>query len=388
MTVHLTVLDLLPRSSGDDDATVLANARSLAVAVEAAGYRRLWFAEHHLNPGVLGSSPAVTIALVGPVTSHIRLGSAGVQIGHRTPLATVEEFGLLAAAFGGRLDLGIGRSPSRPAPGTEQPGGPSHALGRAPARHTTETRTANGLLLPAPYTPGPGTLARLRATLDLLQQPGAWAPPYDEQLDEVVALLEGSVTDAEGRRLTAAPGEGADVDLWVLGASAGTSASVAGARGLPFVASYHHSPATVVDAVEAYRAAFRPSEKRAAPYVAVSVDAVAAPTSAEAQRLAAGYGPWVRSIRAGEGAIPYPSDAEVPALRLGDEDAALVDDRVRTQLVGDPGEVADRLEQVVGATGADEIAITTMTHAHADRVRSYELIAAEWARRGHVAPTS
>jgi len=31
------------------------------------------------------------------------------------------------------------------------------------------------------------------------------------------------------------------------------------------------------------------------------------------------------------------------------------------------------------ATGADELIITTITHDHADRVRSYELLAREWA---------
>jgi hypothetical protein len=30
---------------------------------------------------------------------------------------------------------------------------------------------------------------------------------------------------------------------------------------------------------------------------------------------------------------------------------------------------------------ADELIITTVTHAHADRVRSYQLLAEEWANR-------
>ena len=45
-------------------------------------------------------------------------------------------------------------------------------------------------------------------------------------------------------------------------------------------------------------------------------------------------------------------------------------------------QVCDRLEQLRDATGADELIITTITHGHADRVRSYELLAAEWQRRG------
>ena len=33
------------------------------------------------------------------------------------------------------------------------------------------------------------------------------------------------------------------------------------------------------------------------------------------------------------------------------------------------------------ARRADELIITTITHDHADRVRSYQLLAKEWARR-------
>ncbi|MEV4381801.1 hypothetical protein [Streptosporangium sp. NPDC049644] len=31
-------------------------------------------------------------------------------------------------------------------------------------------------------------------------------------------------------------------------------------------------------------------------------------------------------------------------------------------------------------TGAHELLVTTITHDHADRVRSYELLAEEWSR--------
>jgi alkanesulfonate monooxygenase SsuD/methylene tetrahydromethanopterin reductase-like flavin-dependent oxidoreductase (luciferase family) len=60
---------------------------------------------------------------------------------------------------------------------------------------------------------------------------------------------------------------------------------------------------------------------------------------------------------------------------------ALVADRIDTQFAGSPGQVADKLEQLRDATEADELIITTVTHDHADRVRSYRLLAEEWARR-------
>jgi hypothetical protein len=34
------------------------------------------------------------------------------------------------------------------------------------------------------------------------------------------------------------------------------------------------------------------------------------------------------------------------------------------------------------ATGADEPLVTTITHGHEDRVRSYELLARAWAKQG------
>lgn len=387
--IPLSVLDLLPRSSGVDNATALRNTIDLAQQAEQFGYARYWFAEHHLNPGVLGSSPAVEIALVAGSTSTIRLGSAGVQFGHRTPLATVEEFGLISALYPGRLDLGIGRSISRPEPKVTADGESDtdsakkgYLAARGGGAHGEDSYTPNGLLLPKQFDLSTAFSSNAAEhLLNLLQQPGAYAPSYDDQISTVLALLDGNYVSPEGLPAHAAPGEGADVQVWILGASGGSSATVAGSKGLRFVASYHHSPSTVIDAVDAYRAAFKPSAEVSEPYVAVSVDAVIAETDDEATELASGYAPWVRSIRRGEGAIRFPTPTEATALDWTDEDRELVRDRVLTQFVGSPTTVADKLEQLRDATGASEISITTITHDHAARVRSYELIAKEWANR-------
>ena len=91
--IPLGVLDLVPVSSGSTAADALRNSIDLARHAERLGYARYWFAEHHLNPGVAGTSPAVVLALTASATSTIRLGSGAVQLGHRTALSTVEEFG-------------------------------------------------------------------------------------------------------------------------------------------------------------------------------------------------------------------------------------------------------------------------------------------------------
>ena len=137
----------------------------------------------------------------------------------------------------------------------------------------------------------------------------------------------------------------------------------------------------MLDAVTAYRAAFRPSARLAAPHVMVSADVVVGPDDAAAHRLAAGYGPWVHSIRSGAGAIPFPDEAGAAAYPWTDADRELVRDRVETQFVGSPAAVADQLAALGAVTEADELLVTTITHRHEDRVASQALLAQEWAAR-------
>ncbi|AKZ60241.1 putative monooxygenase [Streptomyces ambofaciens ATCC 23877] len=373
--IPLGILDLVPISSGSTAADALHHSIDLARHAERLGYARYWVAEHHLNPGVAGTSPAVVLALTAAATTTIRLGSGAVQLGHRTALSTVEEFGLIDALHPGRLDLGLGRSGGRP------PGESATVPGATPA---TAGRAPNGLLIPPRFSFA-HLLGSPRVALQrkLLLLPNAEAQDYAEQIDDILALLAGTYRSADGVEAHAVPGEGADVDVWILGSSGGQSAEVAGARGLRFAANYHVSPATVLEAVDGYRSRFKPSAFLDRPYVSVSADVVVAEDDATARELATGYGLWVRSIRTAEGAIEYPTPHQARAHAWSDEDHELVRDRVETRFVGSPGRVADQLEQLQGATGADELLITTITHGHADRVRSYELLAEEWRRRGH-----
>jgi alkanesulfonate monooxygenase SsuD/methylene tetrahydromethanopterin reductase-like flavin-dependent oxidoreductase (luciferase family) len=374
-TTPLAVLDLVPITSGSTAAQALRNSIDLARQAERFGYARYWFAEHHLNPGVAGTSPAVVLALTASATSTIRIGSGAVQLGHRTALSTVEEFGLIDALHPGRLDLGLGRSGGRAARRSPEPA----LVGATPV---VDGRAPNGLPIPPRFSVEHllGS-ARFQLQKSLLQQPGAQPQDYGEQVEDILALLRGSYRSAGGVEAHVIPGEGADVQVWILGSSGGESAQVAGANGLRFAANYHVSPATVLEAVAGYRAAFQPSAELEEPYISVSADVVVAGDEAAARELAAGYGLWVRSIRSGEGAIAFPGPDEARAHTWADEDRALVADRVDTQFVGSPQQVAGQLEVLQEATGADELIITTITHDHADRVRSYELLAREWQRR-------
>jgi alkanesulfonate monooxygenase SsuD/methylene tetrahydromethanopterin reductase-like flavin-dependent oxidoreductase (luciferase family) len=368
VNVPLSILDLAPISAGSDAATALRNTVDLAQQAEQWGYRRYWIAEHHFV-SVASSSPAVLIGQIAAATQHIRVGAAAVQLGHTTAVAVVESFGMLDAFHPGRIDLGVGRSGQRRREAARQP----TADQPKPPR---EWREIDGVVVPPPFDVSALMRnPRLRARMAVLQQPEAVSPDFGDQVGDILAMLDGTYAP-DGVESHVVPGERAPLSPWVFGSSKGQSAQVAGARGLPFVASYHITPATALEAVDAYRAAFQPSEELREPYVVVSADIVVADDTDTARHLASSYGHWVYSVRAGDGAVPYPDPDSSPPLTA--EQLALVEDRTATQFVGDPDEVAHRLDALQRLTNADELVVTSVTHRHEDRLRSHELIAKQW----------
>ena len=217
---------------------------------------------------------------------------------------------MLDAFYPGRIDLGVGRSGQRR----------REAAKKRVVEAETQAARRNGATSTEWSSRRRSTCApiitdRLRAQMSILQQPEAVSPDFADQVDDILAMLDGSyrVSDYD---VHAVPGERTGLTPWVFGSSKGQSAQVAGARGLPFVASYHITPATALDAVDAYRAAFTPSAALPEPYVVVSADVVVADDTATAQHLASSYGHWVYSIRAGGGAAPYPDpDTAEPLYR-------------------------------------------------------------------------
>jgi len=367
-SVPLSILDLAPISAGGDAATALRNTIDLAQRSEQWGYRRFWIAEHHFV-GVASSAPAVLIGQIAAATNTIRVGAAAVQLSHTTAAAVVESFGMLDAFYPTRIDLGVGRGQRRDT--GFKPKQPS-----TKNRPPRQWREIDGVVIPLPFD-----LRRLldtervQATMGILQQPEAVAPDFAEQLGDIIAMLDGTY-EVEGFDVHAVPGERSGLTPWIFGSTRGQSARLAGARGLPFVASYHITPATALEAIDAYRDSFVPSGTLQRPYVVVSADIVVADDGATAKHLAKGYGQWVYSIRTGVGAMPYPAPDDCPPLT--DEQLPVVKDRLETQFVGNPDEVADRLCALQRLTGADELVVTSVTHRHEDRLRSHQLIAQRW----------
>jgi alkanesulfonate monooxygenase SsuD/methylene tetrahydromethanopterin reductase-like flavin-dependent oxidoreductase (luciferase family) len=373
VTVPLSILDLSPISEGSDAATALRNTVDLAQHAERWGFRRYWLAEHHFV-AVASSSPAVLIGQLAAATERIHVGAAAVQLGFTTAVAVVENFGILDGLHPGRIDLGVGRSGQRRREANaDKPDAPTDEP-KPPPRTWHEV---GGVVVPKPFDISALMRnPRLKARMSVLQQPDANVPDFADQVSDILAMIDGTFS-IDGVETHVTPGERGDaLRPWVFGSSKGQSAQVAAANGLPFVASYHITPATALEAVEAYRNAFVPSDALREPYVVVSADVVVADDSETARHLASTYGHWVYAIRAGDGAEPYPDpDASLP---LSPEQVEVVKDRTATQFVGDADEVAHRLEALQRVTDADELVITSVTHRHSDRLRSHELIAKRW----------
>ena len=95
MTTPLTVLDLVPISSGSTAPQALRNSIDLAQHAESLGYARYWFAEHHNLATIASTTPEILIALAAEKTSRIRVGSGGVMLPNHAPLKVAEAFKML-----------------------------------------------------------------------------------------------------------------------------------------------------------------------------------------------------------------------------------------------------------------------------------------------------
>ncbi|MGH3863493.1 LLM class flavin-dependent oxidoreductase [Actinokineospora sp.] len=322
--VPLSVLDLAPVAGDSTETAALRNSLDLAQRTERLGYHRYWVAEHHNMPGIASSAPAVLLAHIAMATSTLRIGSGGVMLPNHPPLVVAEQFGMLEALHPGRVDLGIGR-----APGTDQ------VTARALRRST-------------------GPLS---------------AADFPEQLAE----LSNYFTGRDSNGITAVPALGNQPAIWLLGSS-GYSAQVAGLLGLPFAFAHHFSSENTLPALALYRERFQPSATLDKPYAMVAASVICADDDETARELAQPGALQFLQLRKGKPGR-MPTQAEAAAYPYTDMDRLLIDDRLDSQIIGGPDTVRKGIADLLEATQADELMITTNVYDHADRVRSYEMVA-------------
>jgi luciferase family oxidoreductase group 1 len=327
MTAY-SMLDLVPIVEGSDASTALANAADLARHAEALGFTRYWVAEHHGMEGIASAATSVVIGHVGQATRTIRIGAGGIMLPNHAPLQIAEQFGTLDALFPGRIDLGLGRAPG------------------------SDMRVARAL----------------RRTLE--SDPNGF--PQD------VVELQSYFADDGRTGISATPGAGAKVDLWILGSSL-FGAQLAAMLGLPYAFASHFAPDAMDQAIQVYRERFKPSAVLSKPHIMLGFNIFAAESDEEAELLATSAQQAMVAIRTGR-AIKLPPP--VPGYRdtIGPQGNAIIDHILSVSALGGPAKVAREIAAFVERTGADELMLTSSIFDHEARKRSFT-IAAE-AMRG------
>jgi luciferase family oxidoreductase group 1 len=321
-SVPISILDLAAVGKGESIAESFAGSVRLAQSAERAGYRRVWYAEHHNISSIASSATAVLIAHIAAHTDTIRLGAGGVMLPNHSPLVIAEQFGTLETLHPSRIDLGLGR-----APGSDQ-----------------------------------------EAAAALRRDPRA-PERFPDDVVELQALLSDE-SPLPGVR--AIPGQGTHVPLYMLGSSL-FGAQLAALLGLPYAFASHFAPQALEDAVRIYREQFKPSPQLEQPYVIAGVGVIAAETTAaaaeqlETTRRVRAKGIFSRGDR-------RLSDEEVEAI-LSSPQGAAVDEMLTYTAVGTRDEVAAYLDHFQQQSGADELITVHYADSVDNRIRSVELLA-------------
>jgi luciferase family oxidoreductase group 1 len=244
---------------------------------------------------------------------------------NHAPLLIAEQFGTLAALHPGRIDLGLGR-----APGSD-----------------------------------PATSRALRRD----------ASAADSFPQDVLELMHWFEPAAPGQAVTAVPGAGEDVPIWILGSSL-YGAQLAAALGLPYAFASHFAPRMLHDAIALYREKFTPSDRPGAlqkPYVMLGVNVAAAATDEEARFLFTSAQQAFLNVRRGHpGPLPPPREGVLDDVAPWER--AMVEEMLAAAIVGAPATVRRGVEGFVARTGADELMVVGTIHDHAKRVRSFEVL--------------
>ena len=325
----LSVLDLAIVNEGGSSGDALAGTTALARRADALGYERFWVAEHHNLASVASTTPPVLMAHLAASTERIRVGSGGIMLPNHAPLVVAEHIAALEALHPGRVDLGIGR-----APGTD------------PVTTAAIRRTA----VP---------LATDNFPRDLLDLMGLLGDPRGEG-----GLWE---------RVAATPAPTSAPQIVLLGSS-GYSAQLAGVLGLRFAFAHHFDQGGTLEAIGLYRQAFRRSPVLSQPHVIVTANVLVAPTDDDAEWEAGPGQLMVHELRRGRfGPLRSPDAAAAhPQLEVARAHPS-------NRIVGTPPRAVSQLDDLVAATGADEIMVSTVAYGLDARIRSLELLAAAWS---------
>ncbi len=320
--IPLSLLDLAPITQGSTAKEAFSHSLDLAKMAQKQGYYRYWLAEHHNMTGIASAATSVLIGYLAANTSTLRLGSGGIMLPNHSPLVIAEQFGTLNTLYPERIDLGIGRAP-----------GSNQQTMQALRRH-------------------------MNNDID----------NFPQDVAQIVNWFDATDPDPAVRPV---PGFGEKVPVWLLGSSL-YSARLAAEMGLPFAFASHFAPDLLLQALELYRANFKPSDRLAKPYAMVCINIIAADSNRDAEFLFTSMQQAFVMLRRGQTSqLPPPvENMETiwsPAEQFGVQQALAM------SLVGDKAKIHHGLESILRQTQADEIMVNGQIFDHQARLYSFEL---------------
>lgn len=327
--MKLSILDQSPVPEGSTPAEALAETASLAIEADRLGYHRFWVSEHHAARGLAGSSPEVLMAHLAAVTTRIRIGSGAVLLPHYSAYKVAENFRVLEALYPGRIDLGLGRAA----------GG-----GALAARALQENRTGGAEL-------------------------------YELQIQDLLSYLYGAPDESHRfAGLETSPQVSTAPELWLLGSSR-DSADLAARLGTGYAYARFINNDGGGMAVRSFWSSFRPSPAASAPQALVSVFAVCAETSTEADRLAASMDLSLVQLEKGHVSTGTPSVETALGYNYTPYDRFRIEDNRRRMVIGSPDEVRRQFTALMEEYQCEEIMFATLVHRYEDKLKSLRLIA-------------
>ena len=321
--IPISLLELAIITEDSNASQTLQKTKALAQLADSLVYSRFWLAEHHNMAHVASSATVVLIGYIASQTQNIRVGSGGIMLPNHAPLIIAEQFGTLEILYPNRIDLGLGRAPG------------------------TDGLTAQAI------------------RKDFFEQSQRFP-------QNVAALQEFFSEDNASAKVRAFPAEGTNVPIWILGSSM-DSAALAAANGLPYAFAGHFAPKQMYQAFQFYRDNFEPSEYLDQPKTMACVNAIAADSDEEAEKLATSLTQmFLNLIRNDRKPLQPPVDS-LDGI-MSEEEHFHVNQMTACSFVGSKKKLETELKQFIEYTQIDELMITSPIFNHDDKLKSVRIM--------------
>ncbi|CAM3939699.1 LLM class flavin-dependent oxidoreductase [Flavobacterium sinopsychrotolerans] len=321
--IPISILELAIITQDSNANETFQKTTALAKLADSLGYKRFWLAEHHNMAHVASTATVVLIGYIASQTQNIRVGSGGIMLPNHAPLIIAEQFGTLEILYPNRIDLGLGRAPG------------------------TDGLTAQAI------------------RKDFFEQSQRFP-------QNVAALQEFFSEDNATAKVRAFPAEGTNVPIWILGSSM-DSAALAAANGLPYAFAGHFAPKQMHQAFQFYRDNFEPSEYLDQPKTMACVNAIAADTDEEAEKLSTSLTQmFLNLIRNDRKPLQPPVDS-LDGI-MSEEEHFHVNQMTACSFVGSKKKLKTELKQFIEYTQIDELMITSPIFDHDDKLKSIRIM--------------